>query len=167
MNARLSYREAAVPGASPLRLVILLYEQAVEDLGSAREAHRRNDIEGRTRHINHALLVIGHLQASLDKDQGGQVAENLERFYGQLRSGLVEAQCKQSAVGLEQQISRLVLVHQAWCKVEGSETERCEAERGHEAPANATSALSGRARSRQGQEEREEPQPRSSADWNA
>src|SRR5580698_8407289 len=107
MNARLSYREAAVPGASPLRLVTLLYEQAVEDLRSAREAHRHNDIEGRTRHINHAILVIGHLQASLDKERGGRVAANLERFYTQLRSGLVAAQCKQSATALDQQISHL------------------------------------------------------------
>jgi flagellar protein FliS len=177
MNARLSYREAAVPGASPLRLVTLLYEQAVEDLRCAREAHRRNDIEGRTRHINHAILVIGHLQASLDKEQGGRVAENLERFYSQLRSGLVEAQCKQSAAGLEQQISRLILVHQAWCQAEGRETARFEAERGNATPAmpasaNATSdnAVSGNpSRGAQFREEQEGQERRSSssAGWNA
>jgi flagellar secretion chaperone FliS len=179
MNARLSYREAAVPGASPLRLVTLLYEQAVEDLRCAREAHRRNDIEGRTRHINHAILVIGHLQASLDKEQGGRVAENLERFYSQLRSGLVEAQCKQSAAGLEQQISRLMLVHQAWCQAEGRETARFEAERANAASisdnatsGNATSdnVISGDPwRGARSREEQEGPERHSSsgAGWNA
>jgi len=118
MNPGLSYREAAVAGASPVRLVILLYEQAVEDLRRALAAHRRGDIEGRTREINHAILIVGHLQATLDKERGGKVATDLERFYQQLQAGLVEAQGKQSAAGIEQQIAHLMQVHEAWCQVE-------------------------------------------------
>lgn len=101
-----------------MRLVILLYEQAIEDLRRALAAHARSDIEGRTRELNHALLVVGHLQATLDHNQGGKVTENLVRFYDQLRSKLVEAQCQQSATGIEQQISHLVQVRDAWCTVE-------------------------------------------------
>lgn len=118
MNARLSYRKAAVPGASPVRLVILLYEQAVEDLRCALAAHQRGDIETRTREINHAILVIAHLQSSLDKDLGGMVAVNLERFYNQVRASLVDAQYQQSAALLERQIIFLMQVHEAWCQVE-------------------------------------------------
>ena len=62
MSASLSYREAAVRGASPVRLVILLYEQVIEDLRRALSAQRNGDIEGRTRAINHAILVISHLR---------------------------------------------------------------------------------------------------------
>src|SRR5438445_7808261 len=100
MNARLSYRAAAVDGASPLRLVVLLYEQAFEDLRRALDAHEREDIEGRTGHINHAILVIGHLQASLNMEQGGTVAAQLNNFYNQMRSGLVQAQITQSTAAL-------------------------------------------------------------------
>ena len=80
-----------------MRLVILLYEQAIEDLRRALAAHVRGDIEGRTREIDHAILVLGHLQATLDKNEAGQVAANLERFYQQSVPDLLEAQCKQSA----------------------------------------------------------------------
>lgn len=118
MNARLSYRAAAVPGASPVRLVVLLYEQAIDDLQRALAAHRRGDIQGRTREINHACLIIAYLETTLDKEQGGKVAANLGRFYEQLRASLVEAQCKQSAALLERQVSHLVEVHEAWCAVE-------------------------------------------------
>lgn len=124
MNPGLSYRELSVAGASPLRLVILLYEQAIEDLRRAITANTRHDIEGRTREINHALLVIGHLQATLDSDQGGHVADNLNRFYDQLRSGLIAAQCEQSADLIEQQISRLILVRDAWCALEQNITPK-------------------------------------------
>ena len=118
MNPGLTYRETAVAGASPIRLVVLLYEQAIEDLQRAVAAQQRRDIEGRTREINHAILVIGHLQATLDKEQGGRVSDNLERFYGQVVAGLIEAQAKQSIGGLEKQISLLMEVHRAWCEVE-------------------------------------------------
>lgn len=118
MNPGLSYRETAVAGASPARLVSLLYEQAIEDLRRAIDAQTRNDIETRTRHINHAMLVIGHLEATLDKDQGGKVAENLQRFYQQLRSALVEAQFKQSIPLLERQLSFLTQIREAWAEVE-------------------------------------------------
>src|SRR5689334_18427773 len=74
MDARSSYREAAVRGATPVQLVILLYEQGIEDLRRAIIALEKNDIEARTREINHALMVIGQLQASLDMERGGEVA---------------------------------------------------------------------------------------------
>jgi len=98
--------------------VICLYEQAIEDLRRAVIALEKGDIEGRTRGINHALMVIAQLQGSLDMERGGEVARNLERFYSTVRSGLVEAQLKQSGRILEQQISQLATVHEAWLEVE-------------------------------------------------
>jgi flagellar protein FliS len=118
MNAKISYREAAVRGASPVRLVICLYEQAIEDLRQAVVALEKGEIEARTRKINHAITVLGQLQGSLDLHRGGEVARNLERFYNVVRAGIVEAQLKQSAGLLGQQISQLVLVYEAWLEVE-------------------------------------------------
>ena len=118
MDARSSYREATVRGASPVRLVLCLYEQAIEDLRCAVIALERGDIESRTRAVNHALSVIAQLQGSLDMKRGGEVARNLDRFYGVVRVGLIEAQTKQSARILEQQISQLATVHEAWLEVE-------------------------------------------------
>ena len=118
MDARSSYREAAVRGASPVRLVICLYEQAIEDLRRAVIAQEKGDIEARTRGINHSLTVIAQLQGSLDMEHGGDVAKNLARFYSLVRAGLLEAQVKQSTRILEQQISQLTIVHEAWLEVE-------------------------------------------------
>jgi len=118
MDARSSYRESAARGASPVQLVILLYERAIEDLRQAVIALEKDDIEGRTRGINHALVVIGQLQSSLDMERGGDVARNLERFYTLMRASLIEAQLKQSARILERQITQLVLLREAWLEVE-------------------------------------------------
>jgi flagellar protein FliS len=123
MDARTSYRAAAIRGASPLKLVVCLYEQAIEDLRQAVIAMEKGDIEARTRGINHALVVIGQLQGSLDMQRGGDVARNLEKFYVVIRAGLVEAQLKQSARILERQISQLVSVYEAWLEVERLATD--------------------------------------------
>lgn len=101
-----------------MRLIVLLYEQAIADLQQAVAAQERGDIETRTQAINHAVLLISHLENSLNRQEGGQVTVDLERFYNQLRQSLFEAQCKQSAVILEQQISDLMLVREAWCEVD-------------------------------------------------
>jgi flagellar secretion chaperone FliS len=118
MDARSSYREGAARGASPVRLVICLYEQAIEDLRRAVIAMEKGDIESRTRGINHALAVIAQLQGSLDMERGGDVARNLARFYGVVRAGLTEAQATQSIRILEQQISQLAIVLEGWLEAE-------------------------------------------------
>jgi flagellar secretion chaperone FliS len=122
MNPGLSYREAAVRGASPVRLVTLLYEQAIEDLRRALGAHRHGEVEQRTREINHALLVLGQLQGTLDKEQGGRVARNLESFYNEVRAGLIDAQCRQSEFAIKQQITNLMRVRDAWGEIERMST---------------------------------------------
>jgi flagellar protein FliS len=99
-------------------LVICLYEQAIEDLRQAVLALEKGDIEARTRGINHALLVVAQLQGSLDMERGGEVARNLNKFYNVVRSGLHEGQMKQSARILEEQVSQLVVVYEAWLEVE-------------------------------------------------
>jgi len=118
MNANISYREAAAQGASPVRLVICLYEQAIEDLHRALVALHHKDIGERTRSVNHAITVIGYLQSTLNMEHGGAVAKNLEHFYNVIRARLIDAQCMQSAAIVEQQISLLMQVHEAWLEVE-------------------------------------------------
>lgn len=65
-NARTTYRENDVHGSSPVRLVVLLYDQIIQDLTKAAQAIEQNQVELRTKYINHAILVIGHLQSPLD-----------------------------------------------------------------------------------------------------
>jgi flagellar protein FliS len=118
MDARLSYREAAVRGASQTGLVVLLYEQLLEDLHRAVQAIEQNKIELRTKEINHAVSVTGYLQDGLDMARGGEAARNLERFYVHLRGRLLEAQAQASKEILAQQITDLLELREAWAAVD-------------------------------------------------
>jgi len=121
-NARSTYRENNVRGATPLRLVVLLYEQIIQDLTQAAQAIEQNDIRLRTKLINHAILVIGHLQSPLDFDQGGKVARDLDHFYNVLRQDLVQVQFFPSKAGIQQLITDVLAVREAWIEVERAES---------------------------------------------
>jgi flagellar secretion chaperone FliS len=120
-DPRIAYREAAVRGASPVQLVIRLYEQIIEDLRHATKAIEQNQIELRTKEINHAILVIAHLQSQLDFQAGPQSAHQLSTFYDSLRSGLMRAQFHGSKELLAQQITDLMEVRSAWLELERRE----------------------------------------------
>jgi flagellar protein FliS len=120
-NARTSYRQNDVRGASAVRLVVLLYEQLIQDLRQALQALEQNDIPLRTERINHAILVIGHLQSPLDFEKGGKVARDLDHFYNVLRQDLVQVQFKESKSGLAQAITDMLAVREAWIEVDQTE----------------------------------------------
>jgi len=118
MDPRSAYREGAVRGASGVRLIIFLYEQAIQDLRRAAVAMEQGNIEMRTLQINHAISVIGHLQGTLDRERGGRVGRDLERFYRSMRGRLIDAQALASSEILYQQISDLLSVRESWIEVD-------------------------------------------------
>ena len=121
MNIQQSYREAVVRGANPIELVVRLYEQMIEDMRHVAIAIEKNDIERRSNRIKHALLVIGHLQSSLDFAYGGKVAQDLKHFYDALRQNVVGVQFHPSKRGVAQLITDLLAVREAWIEVERAE----------------------------------------------
>jgi len=122
MDVRRSYREAAVRGASPLQLVVQLYDQIVEDLRQAALAiDEKNDekaIRRRSERIKHAILVLAHLQSSLDFANGGRVARNLELFYNVVRQNLVGLQFRPSQRAARQLITDVMAVRSSWVEAE-------------------------------------------------
>jgi flagellar secretion chaperone FliS len=150
MSVQQSYREATVQGASPIELVVRLYEQIIEDLRQAAKAFEQNDIPGRTDRIKHAMVVLGHLQSPLDFGNGGKVAQDLDHFYNVLRQNLLQVQFHPSKRGLNQQITDLLAVREAWIKVERAESSSITAApittTGRAAPYPATGPASDRVR---------------------
>lgn len=126
-NARIAYRENEVRGASPGRLVVLLYEQLIWDLTQAAEALEHNDIGLRTKLINHAVLVVGHVQSALDFANGGKVAKDLDHFYNVLRHNLVQVQFHPSKLGFDHLITDLLTVREAWIEVDRAEKAKAAA----------------------------------------
>jgi flagellar protein FliS len=121
MNSQQSYREGTVRGANPVELVVRLYEQMIEDLRQVAKAIEQNNVERRTQRVNHVILVIGHLQSSLDFANGGKVAKNLDNLYNVLRQNLIQVQFHPSKRAVAQLITDLLMLREAWIQVERAE----------------------------------------------
>jgi flagellar protein FliS len=114
MTTEMTYRRASVAGASPMGLMIALFDTLVGDFGRAAAALRRNDIETRCKELNHATLVLGQLESWVDLNTGGEAAKDLSRFYAHLRAKMIEAAGTKSAKLLEEQINLILLVRSSW-----------------------------------------------------
>jgi flagellar protein FliS len=114
----LAYRKTAVEGASGFGLLIALYDTLAGNLRRALDAQRSNDIQKRCQEINHALLVIGYLEDWIDREDGGELAQQLIVFYSTMRAKLVEAQARQSTEMLEEQMAKVVSIRGTWQDLE-------------------------------------------------
>jgi len=75
------YRNQELMSASPARLVVMLYDRAIHSLNDAIKAIEAGDIERRWKSTRNANEIITHLAMTLDFEQGGQIARNLNDLY--------------------------------------------------------------------------------------
>ncbi len=109
-----AYREADIEGASPVELVITLYDVLVRDMKRVIAAIRAGEVQDRVKQSNHAFDVLQQLECSLDMERGGSTAKDLSRFYSHLRAKVMEVQFKLDPALLERQIAMVVELRQGW-----------------------------------------------------
>jgi flagellar secretion chaperone FliS len=117
-DAKLAYRENAVRGATPIELVVILFDAAISDMRRALSAIQTSDIEERADAVRHAMLVLQQLQGTLDFEQGGDVARQFEQFYNLIRAKLLESQLRNSPELMQQQIGFMSDVRNCWVDAE-------------------------------------------------
>lgn len=118
LAAKLAYRENAARGATPIALVVMLYDAAIDDLRRAVAAMKERNIEARATACSHALLVIQQLQGTLDFERGGAAARQFEQFYNLVRAKLLEAQLRDAPELMQQQVRFLAEVRDCWRQAE-------------------------------------------------
>jgi flagellar protein FliS len=109
-----AYLESKVLSASPLELVSLAYEGAIEAVGNARVCVREKRIRERARAITKAQLIIRELQRSLDFEQGGDLSPQLSRLYDYMQRRLIDANFQQAEEPLAEVETLLETVLESW-----------------------------------------------------
>jgi len=96
------------------RLIVLLYEGAISFLTKAEASLTEGDIPGAANFINRAQDIIDELNASLNMDQGGDIAANLRRLYLFMGDQLVRAKVKADSEPLRDVTRMLTTLNEAW-----------------------------------------------------
>lgn len=108
------YRRVTTETAGPGDLLLQLYRAAIKNAGQACEALDRNDVAPAHRHIMRTVDIVIELQRTLDHEQGGEVALQLDSIYTYLRQRLLTANIEKSRVPLDEVSELLRQLLSAW-----------------------------------------------------
>lgn len=109
-----AYRQTEIQSRSPVELVVMLYDGAIRFTNDARDAIAQRDIARRARSISRVMAIVGELQNTLNMEEGGEVAESLDKLYSFVRDRLIDASLRQDARPLDEALKVLITLREGW-----------------------------------------------------
>ncbi len=117
-NPLQSYQKIAAQTAPPGFLVQMLFDGAIRFLERALASFQYKDPLEFNQNINNNIIraqdILRHLDGSLDLERGGDLAATLRRLYAYMYRRLNESNLRKSRAGIEETISRLTVLRDAW-----------------------------------------------------
>jgi flagellar secretion chaperone FliS len=118
VSAMKQYQQVSVHSgimdASPHRLVQMLMEGALEKIAQAKGNMANRHIAKKGKNISTAITIIGGLQAALNKDSGGEIAENLNNLYDYMSQRLVVANSRNDESILDEVARLMAEIKMGW-----------------------------------------------------
>jgi flagellar protein FliS len=111
------YMQTQVRSSSPLELVVMLYDGLLRNTAAALDAMARRDIRARRDAISKSLAIISELQSTLNMEQGGDIAAQLDRHYTWMTDALIDATIKQDPTPLQDVRRVLETLREAWQQI--------------------------------------------------
>jgi flagellar protein FliS len=108
------YQQTQIQTASPEKILIMLYDGAIQFLNKARIAIEEKNIEKTHNNIIAAQRIITEFMNTLDLQTGGEVAKNLFDLYEYLHYRLVQANLKKDISMVDEVIEHLKDLKQTW-----------------------------------------------------
>ena len=105
---------SGVESADPHQLIQMLMNGALEKIAIAKGHMERNDISQKGGNISWAISIIDGLRASLNVDDGGEIAQNLDDLYDYMTRRLARANIENNPDLLDEVSSLVRSVKGAW-----------------------------------------------------
>ena len=110
------YKKSQVETATPEKILILLYDGAIQYLNKAKLAIAENNIE----QIHHNIIgcenIIIEFMETLNMKEGGSLAQNLYRLYDYLYNTLVSANINKNEKQVDEVLGHLKGLRETWQK---------------------------------------------------
>jgi len=110
--------ETDIRGSNPHRLIVLLLEGTLSALDRAETALAANDFQGKTNALTRAIeIILDGLSASLNIEEGGDVAANLKTLYDYMASRLTHANFQNDVAAIQEVRKLLTEISEAWKEI--------------------------------------------------
>lgn len=103
--------------ATPEMVIVKLYEGALRFLRQARDAQEAGQVAARATAIAKTLAIVNELQQSLNLEQGGDIARNLDSLYFYVTDRLLEANVRGTVQPLDEASGVLSTLNEAWVEI--------------------------------------------------
>ncbi|MEL3909091.1 MAG: flagellar export chaperone FliS [Treponemataceae bacterium] len=126
-----AYRETQIKTASQGSLILMLYDEAIKQIGAALDLMQESKIKpSDIEKINACILkvqeIVTELMASLDLERGGEIATNLLSIYSFFNQQLLEANIKKVSKPLVDVKGMMEELRDAWQQVISTAKPRSE-----------------------------------------
>ncbi|RUR09585.1 flagellar export chaperone FliS [Legionella sp. km772] len=112
--------QTRIDAASPHELINLLFQGARTHVAGAIGCMQAEQHKAASEHISKTLNIINELRRSLNIQQGGEVAQNLLKFYNQIESLIVQSTIKQDVSLLVKTNELLGQLQEVWQSIKPS-----------------------------------------------
>jgi len=109
--------------ADPHRLIQMLIDGALAKLVVAKAMMERRDVGKKGENVSWAISIIGGLQASLDLQKGGEIAEALNALYEYMTVRLAQANALNDVAALDEVIYLMKSIKEGWDGIRPQATE--------------------------------------------
>ena len=113
-----AYQQATLQTSDDVRIVSLLFDGALNFLRLARIRMEERDVSGKGLLLGKATAVVSELAASLNVEEGGEIARNLRRLYDFVLDRLLQANLRNDPVALGDAEKILEVLQGAWKEME-------------------------------------------------
>jgi flagellar protein FliS len=123
-NPRQQYREIHLVSSSPGETVLMLYDGAIRFVKEAAGKIAESNIPAKLQLLEKAEKIIEYLTSCVNRENGGEIARNLQSLYGYMLVRLTEANLYNDVAKLEEIVRLLGTVREGWVSICGAAKER-------------------------------------------
>lgn len=116
-----SYKKLQVDTASPISLVLMLYDRAIVLLNKAKNEISEKKYEAKGHTLDKTSEIIFELLTTLDKDKGGEIASSLANLYNFILREIKNANTDLNTKGLDNATKILSELRESWESIKDNE----------------------------------------------
>lgn len=110
------YQNTQITTATPEKILLMLYDGAINFTRIAREKMEQGNVAEKARFIDKGLAIVSELMNTLNHDVGGDISQRLEQLYIYIIDEYTAANINNSVKSLDNVLKILTALRETWAE---------------------------------------------------